>query len=68
VATDPQFVENVINHTSFGAATVTTRFIESTPERFNFGLQTIVPPSSSIASVKSPSMGIRISRAARSLI
>jgi len=36
VATNLQFVENVINHPSFAAGTVTTRFIDSTPELFNF--------------------------------
>jgi len=36
VATNLQFVENVINHADFAAGTVTTRFIDSTPELFHF--------------------------------
>ncbi|MFM8557795.1 MAG: pyruvate carboxylase, partial [Betaproteobacteria bacterium] len=36
VATNLQFVENVINHPKFAAGTVTTRFIDTTPELFNF--------------------------------
>jgi pyruvate carboxylase len=36
LATNLQFVENVINHPSFGAGTVTTRFIDETPELFRF--------------------------------
>ncbi|MFO1200426.1 MAG: pyruvate carboxylase, partial [Burkholderiaceae bacterium] len=36
VATNLQFVENVINHPSFVAGTVTTRFIDTTPELFRF--------------------------------
>jgi pyruvate carboxylase len=36
VATNLQFVENVINHPSFVAGTVTTRFIDTTPELFHF--------------------------------
>ena len=36
VATNLQFVENVINHPSFMDGTVTTRFIDSTPELFRF--------------------------------
>ena len=32
VATNLQFVENVINHADFAAGTVTTRFIDTTPE------------------------------------
>jgi pyruvate carboxylase len=36
VATNLQFVENVINHPDFVAGTVTTRFIDSTPELFRF--------------------------------
>ncbi|HZH07615.1 MAG TPA: biotin carboxylase N-terminal domain-containing protein, partial [Lautropia sp.] len=36
VSTNLQFVENVINHPDFGAGTVTTRFIDSTPALFNF--------------------------------
>ena len=34
VATNLHFVENVINHPSFVAGTVTTRFIDTTPELF----------------------------------
>ncbi|MBA3479053.1 MAG: pyruvate carboxylase, partial [Lautropia sp.] len=36
LATNLQFVENVINHPDFGAGTVTTRFIDSTPALFKF--------------------------------
>ncbi|HEY5632447.1 MAG TPA: pyruvate carboxylase [Burkholderiaceae bacterium] len=36
LATNLQFVENVINHADFLAGTVTTRFIDSTPELFRF--------------------------------
>jgi len=36
VATNLQFVENVINHPDFAAGTVTTRFIDETPELFRF--------------------------------
>ena len=36
VATNLQFVENVINHPDFAAGTVTTRFIDSTPELVRF--------------------------------
>ncbi len=36
VASNLQFVENVINHPAFVAGTVTTRFIDSTPELFRF--------------------------------
>jgi pyruvate carboxylase len=36
VATNLQFVENVINHPSFADGTVTTRFIDTTPELFRF--------------------------------
>ena len=36
VATNLQFVENVINHPDFAAGTVTTRFIDSTPELTKF--------------------------------
>ncbi|HPA88990.1 MAG TPA: biotin carboxylase N-terminal domain-containing protein, partial [Quisquiliibacterium sp.] len=36
VATNLQFVENVINHADFLAGTVTTRFIDNTPELFRF--------------------------------
>ena len=36
VATNLQFVENVINHADFGAGKVTTRFIDSTPALFRF--------------------------------
>ncbi|MFT3802457.1 MAG: pyruvate carboxylase [Burkholderiaceae bacterium] len=36
VATNLQFVENVINHPSFIAGTVITRFIDTTPELFRF--------------------------------
>jgi len=36
VSTNLQFVENVINHPDFAAATVTTRFIDTTPELFRF--------------------------------
>jgi pyruvate carboxylase len=36
VATNLQFVENVINHPKFTAGTVTTRFIDETPELFRF--------------------------------
>jgi pyruvate carboxylase len=36
VATNLQFVENVINHPDFVAGTVTTRFIDETPELFRF--------------------------------
>jgi pyruvate carboxylase len=36
VATNLQFVENVINHPDFAAGTVTTRFIDDTPELFHF--------------------------------
>lgn len=36
VASNLQFLENVINHASFAAGTVTTRFIESTPELLTF--------------------------------
>ncbi len=36
VATNLQFVENVINHPQFAAGTVTTRFIDTTPELFKF--------------------------------
>jgi pyruvate carboxylase len=36
VATNLQFVENVINHPDFAAGTVTTRFIDNTPELVRF--------------------------------
>jgi len=36
VATNLQFVENVINHPDFVAGTVITRFIDTTPELFTF--------------------------------
>jgi pyruvate carboxylase len=36
VATNLQFVENVINHPAFAAGTVTTRFIDETPALFQF--------------------------------
>ncbi len=36
VATNLQFVENVINHADFAAGRVTTRFIDSTPALFRF--------------------------------
>ena len=36
VATNLQFVENVINHADFAAGKVTTRFIDSTPALFRF--------------------------------
>ena len=36
VATNLQFLENVINHEAFAAGTVTTRFIENTPELLEF--------------------------------
>ncbi|MFM7567821.1 MAG: pyruvate carboxylase, partial [Betaproteobacteria bacterium] len=36
LATNLQFVENVINHPDFVAGRVTTRFIDTTPELFNF--------------------------------
>lgn len=36
LATNLQFVENVINHPDFAAGRVTTRFIDSTPELFDF--------------------------------
>jgi pyruvate carboxylase len=36
VATNLQFVENVINHADFGAGIVTTRFIDQTPALFKF--------------------------------
>lgn len=36
VATNLQFVENVINHPAFADGTVTTRFIDTTPELFSF--------------------------------
>lgn len=36
VATNLQFLENVINHPSFAAGTVTTRFIDTTPELLEF--------------------------------
>jgi pyruvate carboxylase len=36
LATNLQFVENVINHPAFGAGTVTTRFIDTAPELFRF--------------------------------
>jgi len=36
VATNLQFVENVINHPSFVEGTVATRFIDTTPELFRF--------------------------------
>ena len=36
VATNLQFVENVINHRAFLEGTVTTRFIDTTPELFHF--------------------------------
>ena len=36
VATNLAFLENVINHPDFIAGTVTTRFIDETPELFNF--------------------------------
>ena len=36
VATNLQFVENVINHADFVAGRVTTRFIDTTPELFRF--------------------------------
>ncbi len=36
VATNLQFVENVINHPDFVAGRVTTRFIDETPELFRF--------------------------------
>jgi pyruvate carboxylase len=36
VATNLQFVENVINHPDFVAGTVITRFIDQTPELFKF--------------------------------
>jgi pyruvate carboxylase len=37
VATNLQFVENVINHPAFAAGEVTTRFIDDSPELFRFG-------------------------------
>lgn len=36
VSTNIAFLENVVNHESFRSGTVTTRFIDSTPELFNF--------------------------------
>jgi pyruvate carboxylase len=36
VSSNLQFVENVINHPDFVAGTVTTRFIDTTPELFRF--------------------------------
>ncbi|MCO5107113.1 MAG: pyruvate carboxylase [Burkholderiaceae bacterium] len=36
LATNLQFVENVINHPDFAAGRVTTRFIDTTPELFRF--------------------------------
>ncbi len=36
LSTNLQFVENVINHPDFAAGTVTTRFIDTTPELFRF--------------------------------
>jgi len=36
VATNLQFLENVINHPDFASGAVTTRFIDSTPELFAF--------------------------------
>lgn len=39
LATNLQFVENVINHPDFAAGRVTTRFIDSTPELFDFSLR-----------------------------
>ncbi len=39
VATNLQFVENVINHPAFVAGEVTTRFIDETPELFQFTLR-----------------------------
>ncbi|MDO4231216.1 MAG: pyruvate carboxylase, partial [Lautropia sp.] len=36
LATNLQFVENVINHPDFVAGRVTTRFIDTTPELFDF--------------------------------
>jgi pyruvate carboxylase len=36
VATNLQFLENLINHPAFAAGTVTTRFIENTPELLAF--------------------------------
>jgi len=36
LSTNLQFVENVINHPDFAAGTVTTRFIDTTPELFHF--------------------------------
>ncbi len=36
VASNLQFVENVINHPAFIAGTLTTRFIDTTPELFRF--------------------------------
>ena len=36
LATNLQFVENVIKHPDFGAGRVTTRFIDNTPELFDF--------------------------------
>ncbi|MCP5267104.1 MAG: pyruvate carboxylase [Burkholderiaceae bacterium] len=36
VATNLQFVENVINHPDFRAGRITTRFIDTTPELFKF--------------------------------
>ena len=36
VATNLQFVENVINHPDFAAGIVTTRFIDQTPDLFKF--------------------------------
>jgi pyruvate carboxylase len=36
VATNLQFLENVINHPLFVAGTCTTRFIDETPELFKF--------------------------------
>jgi pyruvate carboxylase len=36
LSTNLQFLENVINHPDFAAGTVTTRFIDTTPELFQF--------------------------------
>ena len=36
VATNLQFVENVINHPAFVGGEITTRFVDETPELFNF--------------------------------
>ena len=36
LSTNLQFVENVINHPDFAAGTVTTRFIDTTPDLFRF--------------------------------